>query len=75
MWAFGFQPICHESVIFSFEFIKVCLRRPRRLRHDLSTPVESNNQRDLKSRVYVYVRRLSRTGKGLKCPGYAQGGC
>ena len=32
--AFGFQPFRHEYTIFSFEFIKVCLRR---LRHDLST--------------------------------------
>ena len=36
--AFGFQPIPHKYAIFSFEFIKVCLRR---LRHDLSTHVES----------------------------------
>ena len=36
--AFGFQPICHEYAIFSFEFIKVCLRC---LCHDLSTHMES----------------------------------
>ena len=32
MQAFGFQPIRHEYAIFSFEFIKVCIRR---LRHEL----------------------------------------
>ena len=35
MYAVGLQPICHESAVFFFEFIKVCLH------HDLSTYVES----------------------------------
>ena len=34
----GFQPIRHNYAIFSYQFIKVCLRH---LRHDLSTHVES----------------------------------
>ena len=35
---YSYKPIRHEYAILSFEFIKVCLRR---LRHDLSTCVES----------------------------------
>ena len=32
MYVFAFQAIRHDSVIYSFEFIKVCLRRRR---HDI----------------------------------------
>ena len=32
---YAVQPICHESAVFYFEFIKVCLH------HDLSTRLES----------------------------------
>ena len=39
MQAFAFQPVRHESGIFSFECIKACLRHD--LRHDLSRHVES----------------------------------
>ena len=38
VWAFGFQPVHHMYAIFSFEFIKICLRS---LCHDLSAHVES----------------------------------
>ena len=48
--AFGLQPIRHEYAIFSFEFVKVCLHR---LRHDLSTHVESARHRNMKSRLAI----------------------
>ena len=32
---YAVQPICHESAVFYFKFIKICLH------HDLSTHLES----------------------------------
>ena len=40
--AFGFQPLCHEYAIFSFELINNCLRRLREIsvtRNTKSRPV------------------------------------
>ena len=46
MQAFAFQPVRHESGIFRFEWIKVCLC------HDLSSLVESA-QRNMKSKLAI----------------------
>ena len=75
MWAFGFQPIRHKYAIFSFEFIKVW--RLSRLRHDLSTHLESarieaSDQIAHPLRVVIKFPP-SRAGKGVKYPGYARG--
>ena len=73
--AFNFQPIRHKYAIFSFEFIKVW--RLSRLRHDLSTHVESarieaSDQIPQPLRVVIKFPS-SRAWKGVKCPGYARG--
>ena len=47
MYVFGFQAIRHESAIYSFEFIKVCLRRRR---HDIGELKQPRRQRQQERR-------------------------